>query len=256
MTAVRRPRGPLPARVYWTRRLLLVVLTFALVFGVAHLLGGTTGGGNGPTQRPVGAEAATTTSAPAPVLAAPSTSPSVSPYTGPTGSGSGSSTALAQPVGRCANSDVVAVPTVASRAYAKRGLALTLSLTTRQSPACDWTVGPGSLVVKVTSGIDRIWSTQDCPDAVPHRDVVVRQDHPVTVAVVWDLHRSVPGCAPGTPWADRGTYHVVAAAFGSDPTDRQFVLVPPPVATHTVTATPTPQHTSGSATPQVSPTGH
>src|SRR5437764_9106183 len=52
MTGVARPRGPLPARVYWTRRLLLVAVAFALVFGLAHLLGGSTSGGNGSAPRP------------------------------------------------------------------------------------------------------------------------------------------------------------------------------------------------------------
>ena len=55
MTTVTRPRGPLPARVYWTRRLLLVVVAFALVFGIAHLLG--SGGSGSPSAQPVGADA-------------------------------------------------------------------------------------------------------------------------------------------------------------------------------------------------------
>lgn len=258
MTGVARPRGPLPARVYWTRRLLLVAVAFALVFGLAHLLGGSTSGGNGSAPRPVDAEATQTTSttdAPATVVGSPSASatqdgPTASAAaTGPaTGAATGAatSTALAQPTGRCTNSDILAVPTVSSPAYAGKPVALTLSLTTKQSPACDWTVGPGSLVVKVTSGTDRIWSSQDCVDAVPQRDVVVRKDHPVTVTVVWNDHRSDAQCSSDTPWVGLGDYHVVAAAFGSDPTDRQFVLVPLPVATKTVTETPKPRHPSAS----------
>ncbi|MDX6301400.1 MAG: hypothetical protein QOF53_2614 [Nocardioidaceae bacterium] len=250
MTGVARPRGPLPARVYWTRRLLLVAVAFALVFGIAHLLGGSTSGGNGSAPRPVDAEATQTTpttSGPATVAGSPSVTPSED---SPTGTESpiatATSTALAQPTGRCANSDILAVPTVATPAYAGKPVALTLSLTTKQSPACNWTVGPGSLVVKVTSGTDRIWSSQDCVDAVPQRDVVVRKDHPVTVTVVWNDHRSDAECTTDTPWVGLGDYHVVAAAFGSDPTDRQFVLVPLPVATKTVTETPKPRHPSAS----------
>ena len=258
MTAVARPRGPLPARVYWTRRLLLVGVALALVFGVAHLLGGTTsgttGGANG-APRPVGAQAATTTSAPALVPASPSATPAEASAASPVATGSATSTALAQPTGRCVNSDILAVPTVPSPAYAGQPVALDLSLTTKQSPACNWTVGPDSLVVKVTSGTDRIWSTQDCADAVPRRDVVVRRDHPVTVTVVWNAHRSDADCTSDTPWVDLGYYHVVAAAFGSDPTDRQFVLVPLPVATKTVTEPPKPRHTGGSPTATATPTG-
>jgi hypothetical protein len=57
MTTVTRPRGPLPPRVYWTRRLLVVAVAFALVFGIARLLGSD--GSGGPTAQPVGADAST-----------------------------------------------------------------------------------------------------------------------------------------------------------------------------------------------------
>jgi hypothetical protein len=263
MTVV-RPRGPLPARVYWTRRLLVIAVAFALVFGVAHLLGGGGGAAKGPSTRPVGAEPSSVTSAPAAVLASPSSSPSptspTSPAAGPTDTattGRGATTtptttALAEPAGRCTNSDIVAVPSVRSPAYAGRPVVVDTTLTTKQSPACDWTVSAGSLVVKVTSGTDRIWSTQDCVGAVPRQSVVVRKDHPVSVAVVWDGQRSDAECTRTTPWAETGYYHAVAAAFGSDPVDRQFQLVPPPV--RTVTATPTPEHGSGDPTAGASPT--
>jgi hypothetical protein len=34
------PRGPLPARVYWVRRALVLVVALALVFGIGKLLTG------------------------------------------------------------------------------------------------------------------------------------------------------------------------------------------------------------------------
>ena len=34
------PRGPLPARVYWVRRTLVLVVALALVFGIGKLLTG------------------------------------------------------------------------------------------------------------------------------------------------------------------------------------------------------------------------
>src|SRR3954451_8813871 len=36
----RLTRGPLPARVYWVRRLLVLGTAFALVLGIGHLLSG------------------------------------------------------------------------------------------------------------------------------------------------------------------------------------------------------------------------
>ena len=39
-----RPRGPLPARVYWTRRLVVLVVPLLLVVVLARVLGGSADG--------------------------------------------------------------------------------------------------------------------------------------------------------------------------------------------------------------------
>lgn len=241
MTPVTRPRGPLPARVYWTRRLLVMAVAFGLVFGIAHLLG--SGGSGGPAARPVGADASST---------APSASTAAaSPQTTATATGTGTGTAakaatptptpLASPSGPCAGSDVVATPSVKGPAYAGRAVVFTMTLTTRVSPACTWDVSARSLAVKVTSGTDRIWSSQECVGAVPKQAVVVRKDQPVTVSVGWNGQRSDADCTRSTAWAEPGFYHVVAASFGAEPIDQQFELQAPPRPT--ITATPTPETT-------------
>ena len=263
MTTVTRPRGPLPARVYWTRRLLLVVLAFALVFGIARLLG--SGGSGDPTATPVGA---TPTTSDARV-----TTPAASPLATPTGrvaqtgtkgspNGTPTPTPLASPTGTCVDSDVVATPSVKGTAYAGHSVVFTMTLVTRVSEACTWDVSSRSMVVKVTSGSDRIWSTQECSAAIPKQSVVVRRDQPTTVAVGWNGQRSDTDCTRSTAWAEPGYYHVVAASFGSEPVDVQFELKSP--VPRTITATPTPSRTpsattspkaSGKASPSSSPTG-
>jgi hypothetical protein len=263
MTAVTRPRGPLPARVYWTRRLLVVVLALGLVFGVARLLGGGGGdGGGGPAARPVGAEASSTTG---PASSAPVSTPTVTATTlaaSPSGTGSPQAAAKASPSGAplpapsgtCAASDVSAVPALEGPAYAGRPVVFAMTLTTKVSPACTWMVSSDSLVVKVTSGTDRLWSTQECSAAIPQRSVVVRRDTAVTVPVTWSGQRSDADCTRSTPWAEPGYYHAVSAAFGAEPTDLQFELVPPPERTVTATPTPTPTPTT-TPKPTGTPTG-
>ncbi len=285
MTAVTRPRGPLPARVYWTRRLLVLAVALVLVFGIAHLLGGGSGSGSGPSAQPVGAEqssdAASVTPSPSPSvspsrsltdvptgqpsgrLGAPPSDqaggrPGAGATTAPSSTGPGASpsatpsTPLVQPTGSCASSDVVAVPSVAGPAYGAKPVVLTLTLTTRTSPACTWEVSASSLVLKITSGPDRIWSTQDCTAAVHKQVVVVRKDAPTTVSVVWNGQRSDADCSRATPWAEPGYYHAVAAAFGSDPSDVQFRLAPPPRETETASPTPSP---TPSGKPSATPSG-
>jgi hypothetical protein len=248
MSTVTRPRGPLPARVYWTRRLLVVLVALALVFGIARLLGGAGGSGQQPSARPVGAEASSPAGTdPVSSSAPPTTSPQVTVSSAPTPSATGTGASapripLATPTGACANEDVVAVPSAGKRASAGRPVVLSVSLSTKVSPACTWVVSPDSLVVKVTSGADNFWSTQQCPGAVLKQSVVVRKDVATTVAVAWNGQRSDQDCSRSTDWAEPGYYHVAAAAFGADPTDVQFRLYPP--AARTVTATPTPTSTA------------
>lgn len=248
MTPITRPRGPLPARVYWTRRLLLLVVVLGLVFGVARLLGGGGSSGSGPSARPVAADPTSTATelsrTPTPKAPTPTSTPTVGAsgptpsMTGPAAGPSAPPSALAAPSGTCEDSDVVVTPSVASPAYAGRPVILAMTLTTRVAPACSWVVSPDHLVVKVTSGDDRFWSTQDCGGAVPKQVVVVRRDAPTTVSMAWNGLRSDAECTRSTSWADPGYYHVVAAAFGAEPTDVQFRLLAP--VRRTITASPTP----------------
>jgi hypothetical protein len=260
MTTVTRPRGPLPPRVYWTRRLLVVAVAFALVFGIARFLG--SGGSGGPAARPVGATPSSTT----PALTTPAATPTATP-TGRTRQAPGTKTReaspaptpLASPTGACTDGDVVVTPSVKGTAYAGHPVVFTMTLWTRVSEACTWEVSSDAMVVKVTSGSDRIWSTQECVGAVPKQSVVVRRDRPATVAVGWNGQRSDSDCTRSTAWAEPGYYHVIAASFGADPADVQFELKPP--VPRTITATPTPENSptsspSGSAktSPKTNPT--
>jgi len=83
-------------------------------------------------------------------------------------------------------------------------------------------------VVELTSGSDRIWSSQDCPTVLGQHSVIVRRDHVTKVPIVWGARRSGSGCPQSTLWAQPGWYHVKAAAFGGGPADQQFHLLSPP----------------------------
>lgn len=254
MSAVTRPRGPLPARVYWTRRTLVVVVALALVFGLARLLGGSGSNGTDPSAQPVGADASSTGTTAATTSAAPTTptdaataatvssSPTedpAKPGTPPGKAAKASQTPLPVSSGPCPSDDIVATPTIKNTAYAGKPVVFAMNLTTKSTEACDFDVSARSLVIKITSGSDRVWSTQDCHGAVPKQSVVVRKDTPATVDVAWSGQRSDKDCTRSTTWAEPGWYHAVAAAFGSAPVDEQFNLLTP--VRPTVTATPKPK---------------
>lgn len=167
---------------------------------------------------------------------------------------------LALPTGPCPTGDVSVSPSV-RRAYAGQQVTITLDLTTQSSPACTWEVSPDTVVVELTSGSDRIWSSQDCPTAIGQHSVIVREDHVTKVPIVWAARRSDSGCPQSTLWAQPGWYHVKAAAFGGGPTDEQFRLLAPPRPTVTKTpkphkhskASPTKASSTNAATPTPTP---
>jgi hypothetical protein len=233
--SVTRPRGPLPARVYWVRRLLVLGVVFGLVFGLSRLLGGDDRSAE-PAARP--ASAVQSGSATPSAVSTADARPGTSPTPGPSPKTTMTKPPLAMPTGPCRDNDVRVVPDLQETAYAGGTVRLTLRLTTFRSAACTWTVSPETVAVRLTSGSDRIWSSQDCPKAVPEQQVVLRDREATFVDVTWGGRRSDSDCSRNTQWAEPGYYHLAAAAMGSEPESQQFELNRPVV---TVAPSPTPR---------------
>ena len=239
-------RGSLPAGVYWRRRLAVVGIVLLLVVGVARMFGG---GGDGsdkaanvsahPTVSADPTPTATGTATPLGPSVAPTPTPTPTPVT---------PAPLPAPTGRCSDDDIVVVPSVTD-AQATRTVLVHLTLRTLVTTACTWRTSPKALQLKITSGSDRVWSTIDCPRAVPTRDVVVRRDTDTVVDVAWNSRRSDEDCSSHTAWAMPGFYHVTVAALGGEPQDVQFRLVKP-----VPLPKPTPTPTSPAPTPTTAPT--
>jgi hypothetical protein len=232
---VTRPRGPLAARVYWTRRLMVLGIAFLLVFGLAHLLGGGSDGksGGGDTVTPVAADATSSnpTGSIGPTRRPTKTSPARSHKPPP----------LAQPDGPCSDDEVVVKPVLTSPEAGDQ-VNIGLEISSNDSAACTFRVSPSTVVVKLTSGQDFIWSSQECRKSIPTVDVVARTAVPAKVNVSWSGRRSDETCSHTTTWAIPGWYHAISAALGGEPTDVQFELgeVTPQTVTHTVTPTQQP----------------
>jgi hypothetical protein len=146
---------------------------------------------------------------------------------------------LPEPTGPCEVSDVVVTPEVVGAAHAGSPVTFRLNVTTLETPACTYRVSPRTVVVKLVSGTDRIWSSQDCPAALPEVDVIARKKVPGVAELQWRGQRSDSGCTRTTPWALAGWYHAQAAAFGAEPTDVQFELLP--AVAPTITPKPEPK---------------
>jgi hypothetical protein len=165
--------------------------------------------------------------------------------------GSATAAPLIAPTGDCAADEVSVLPSV-PQAAAGKPIVLHLTLEGTQ-PACTFAVSPDSLAVKITSGADRIWSSQDCPKAIPTTSVVVRSGLPADVPVTWSGRRSDSDCSNATSWAMPGFYHVYAAALGSTPADVQFEVTFPKRGVVTKTAKPKKPTATPSPSGAVSP---
>lgn len=260
MASTVRPRGPLPARVYWTRRVVVLAVPVLLVVVLARVLGGSSDGKE--------AAGGTATQAGAKVEA--STVPTVGPTAGETvRTGKGEkgrkgatdlpvettppAPVLPEPTGPCVDSDIVATPAITS-APGGSDVAITINLRTTFAEACTWQASPETLTVTITSGDDYIWSTRECPVGIPPQDVVIRQTVDAPVVVTWSARRSDETCSDRTAYAMPGFYHVEVAALGGEPTDVQFELTPVQPSVITRTAEPQQQGTGGTKNGETSQT--
>lgn len=239
-------RGPLPPRVYWARRLVLVSVVVGLLLtgiGVVKLAGGD-------PDEPARARLAGSGTGTAAVDTEPEAEPP--PTTGVKGAkGTGKNKkkhkgkqvkdqgpVLASPEGPCVDRDIAVTPT-AKKTVAGGPVTFTLQLRTIRSPACTWVVSPKTLTVKIRSGKDDIWFSSQCPRAVSYENVVLRNNDTTEVDVTWSARRSDEGCTRYTDWAMPGWYYVEAAALAGEPSDLHFQLTRPEPEVVTETVPPT-----------------
>ncbi len=237
-----RGRGRrLPARVYWVRRLAVLGTAALLVFATGRVLAGSSDGSDGGTGNPGAVQAAATLSP-----SVTSSGPTILMPKGtkrPKKSRPPKPTPLAQPSGPCTPQDVVVTPEARSP-IGGSDVVIALTFHTLVAAACTFDVSATSVTMNITSGHDDIWSTTQCPGAMPTTNLVVRRDVATYVYVTWNAKRSDATCSRLTDWAYPGWYHVEVAALGGEPADEQFELAAPQPATVTSTVTPDPpKHT-------------
>lgn len=188
---VLRPEGSLPPRVYWTRRVVVLVVLVAvlalLVVGVQALVRAVGSGADDADPTADGAAPAT------------SESPPAEEETG---------TPTCEPA-------ALAVEMAADAASYPEGAlpTFTVRLTNTGDAPCLVDAGGAQRQVVVTSGSDRIWATTDCDPGEPLQ-LLLGADQADERTVQWDRNRSVEGCAPDQAAALPGTYQAVLTLAG------------------------------------------
>src|SRR3954447_27073139 len=136
MRTVTRPRGRLPARVYWFRRSMVLLTALALVFAVGRLL--SSGGGTAGAGDTAAATASSPTTTATQAVAGPLPIQPTGQAKQPAPSATGTPVVLAVPDGPGAVAEVAVTPSVpVAVAGGRVGIVLEL---TGIKPACTFTV--------------------------------------------------------------------------------------------------------------------
>jgi hypothetical protein len=135
-------------------------------------------------------------------------------------------TPLGRPTGDCDPAHVDMRIEVAD-AVAGRPHTVTFVFTSTRAPACRLAITPRSMSTRVTSGPDNIWSSYECPNSLPAREIVVRRDPPTSYTFTWNGHRSTSGCRVVGAVPKPGGYWVEAALVGGQPHKAYFDIRAP-----------------------------
>lgn len=195
MNALLHPVGRHPARVYWVRRGVLLVLG-VLVLAVTWTLARS---GAGLPAGPQDAAA----------MAGDQAAPEA-----PAGPGA------------CAPADLAVTLVADGRTYpAGAEPSFTVSVTNVGEAPCTADVGSAQQRLTVTSGSDRIWSSADCPADVPAESLMLLEPGARSDSVVrWTRVRSAEGCPADLPAPLPGTYSAVVEMLGATSAAAVFEL--------------------------------
>jgi len=178
---VLQPVGPLPPRVYWTRRVVVLAVLAVLIAGIAVACAG----GSGHPR----------------AAAKPAVSPS--PQTASHAAG-----------GRCTGADLDVVASTDADKYAAGILPrLTVTVRARGAASCVLIESPSARTWTIVSGADQIWTTAGCRTSHTATRTVLQPGMTVHHTIVWNRHRSDKRCA-ATNAAAPGTYQLVVVVNG------------------------------------------
>lgn len=202
MSSFRTPVGPQPSKVYWRRRLVVLLGLLAVIVIVILIV--VRPGSGAPT---------------------PSPSPSGSQSAAPSGTSTNSADAE-----ECDPSKVTLDPITDSASY-DPGVNPTLSFTLKSTMTVPCTLSAGSDVqeFRITSGTELIWTSKDCQEPGIAATIVLKPGVPFPgSSLAWDRTRSsVDSCGTERPQvtAEGASYHlgvIVGDLTGS--TTKQFLL--------------------------------
>ncbi|HWC36080.1 MAG TPA: hypothetical protein VG650_14820 [Mycobacteriales bacterium] len=185
MSGLLAPVGPLPPRVYWVRRIVVLAVPLILIIVIAV---SCSGGGAKPSGAGPGPTSSTSTS------------------TTPAAAGSA-----------CLPGDLAATLHSSALIYPLgQSPAFSATITNVSASSCEFTSSPANEIWTVVSGPATYWTTAataGCQVSDASSTKTLAPNATTQLTITWDGKRQEPGCKSGDA-APAGTYHLHARLDG------------------------------------------
>ncbi|MGP7959606.1 hypothetical protein ACTVCO_02185 [Sanguibacter sp. A247] len=203
MSTLLRPTGSLPPRVYWRRRLAVLVVLVAVV-ALAIALVSKLGGDDAPEKKAPGTPGAAATAAETPT---------------PQATGKGG-------VPICVPETLTSsLEANGSDFAADTEPAFTVTMTNTSTSPCLVDVSAKTRAVTVTSGPARVWNSSDCAKSPDKgKTLLIGAGKSEATTLTWNRTRSEAGCPRKGVVAKAGTYRATAEVLGVASKEIVFVL--------------------------------
>lgn len=213
MSTIKHPVGPQSSKVYWRRRLVVLLGLVAVIIVIVLIV--VRPGSSADAQKP---DATGATSEPS--------------TTGETPATDGTPPAAAGAGGACAPGAVsIEAVTDAADYSADQQPALSLVVTNTGSAECSLNLGTAAQVFTVKSGDDVYWTSTDCQTESSDAVVPLKPGTPLksVAPIMWDRTRSAPDTcdsdARDVAPAGGASYHLTVTVDGIESSDsKQFIL--------------------------------
>lgn len=199
--SVLRPVGPLPPRVYWVRRIAVLVACLVVLLLAAWAWGAL----SADDAQPAGGSPAPSGASSLPPAQSPS--PSSTASTAPSSSTSPEPSRSASEPGPCADAAIEVTATPDRTSYGPgQDPRFTVKVTNTSKQSCERDVGQKAMEVKVSQGEKLIWSSDHCAPGGEAKVVLLKAGDSYVTSVIWSRTTSKAGCPSGQPDAAPGTY--------------------------------------------------
>lgn len=206
-----RPLRVAPGRnaaVYWRRRGTVLLASLSLLIGVSWAAAWAVGTLGRPAARPSRSALASTHGSRLKAAALPTGSTLLGV---PDAASVGRAAPAALP--SCPVADVTLSLSASQPSYSSQQIAVfDVSVASSAGYSCTFDIGAGHLLLQISAGAARVWTSADCAEGLAVRLATVHHGAPTVVPMTWNDQYSSAGCPMPGRAAPAGTYTATATA--------------------------------------------